>query len=237
MDKTNIEKMFDEKMDLIMSYLKSDIRHSLSAIPRPFIIEITGSPHSGKTSTIIELDKFLRRHGFRVFHLQESGEAIRNIDRSAPVYNIRTGLYTLTNLLDHAHTHSYDVIIYDRGIFDAYCWMTHWAEKNKKQKNELEIAKKFFLMNLWANMIDRVYFMICSPEQAKKREFNMSISKSEKLDTKNVEMVKLYRNAYDQLSKKFSQIKLIDTTNRKSKEVTEKIALDILDLMSRKTNS
>lgn len=216
-----------------MAYLRPEFRYN-SAIPRPFIFEFNGSPHSGKTTTIAELDKFLRRHGFKVLRPQESGEAIRHIDRTTPVYNIRTGLYTLTNLIDNIHNHNYDVIIYDRGIFDAYCWMSYWAEKGKIAKNQLDTIQNFLISNLWTNEIDRVYFMICNPQKAQKREFNTSLSKKERLDTKNTKVVKLYQNTYNRLSKKFPQVKLIDTTKISKKKVAETIALDILNLMERK---
>lgn len=229
----SVDAKYTKKKGRIMAYLRRpEFRHN-TAVPHPFIFEFNGSPHSGKTTTIIEIDKFLRRHGFRVLRLQESGEAIRHIDRTAPVYNIRTGLYTLTHLLDHIHAHNYDVIIYERGIFDAYCWMQYRAKMGQITKKQLGVIQNFLLMDFWANEIDLAYFMICAPEQARKREFGASISK--RLNTKNVEIVKLYRNAYRRLSKKFPQLKIVDTTNLGKKEVAEIIALDILDTMERKT--
>ncbi|OGN10610.1 MAG: hypothetical protein A3J46_05375 [Candidatus Yanofskybacteria bacterium RIFCSPHIGHO2_02_FULL_41_11] len=228
----SVDTKFKEKRGRIMAYLRSDFRHD-STIPRPFVFEFNGPPHSGKTTTIIELDKFLRRQGFRVLRPQESGEAIRHIDRSVPVYNIRTGLYTLTHLLDHVHDHSYDVIIYDRGIFDAYCWMSYWEEKGKITKKQMDIVQNFFFLDLWLKEIDRAYFMVCDSQKARKRELDTSLSK--KLDTKNIETVKLYRKTYDNLSKTFPQLKLIDTSNLNKKEVAEKIALDLLGVMEHKS--
>ena len=227
----SIDKKYKEKRDQIMAYLGSDFRHN-PTIPHPFIIEFNGSPHSGKTSTITEIDKLLRRHGFRVLRLQESGEAIRHIERKTPIYNIRTGLHSLINILDHGHGYNYDVIIFERGIFDAYNWMTYWAEKNKKHRQELETAKKFFLTSFWSNMVDRIYFMVCSPTKARKREFEVSLS--DNINTSNVDMVKFYRQSFKKLSQKFLQIKLIDTTNLNRKEVAEKIALDVLKMMEEK---
>jgi len=229
----DIEKKTKEKKRSIFAYLKSKVRYDLSAIPRPFIIEITGSPHAGKTTAINEIDKFLRRQGFRVLRPQEGGEAIRHIERKTPIYNIRTGLYALTQILDHGHGHNYDVVIFERGIFDAYCWMMYWAEKEKSNRHKLEVAKKFFLLNFWSNTIDRAYFMVCDPDKAMERELHTSLS--QKLERDNLKMVKLYHKAYDRLSVNFPQIKLIDTTNLKEKEVIESITLDILDIMSSKT--
>src|SRR3989344_1035355 len=108
----NKEKIFEKKAQEILKYLKYNIRYG-DFIPRPFFLEFTGSPSSGKTTTITELDKFLRRQGFRVWRPQEGAEVIRHIERTTPIYNIRTGLYALSILLDESFAHKYDVIISD----------------------------------------------------------------------------------------------------------------------------
>ena len=125
----NLENVFEAKAQNILKYLKSDIRYDLHHIPRPFFVEFTGSPSSGKTTTIKKFDEFLRREGFRVYRPQEGAEVIRHIDRVTPVYNIRTALYALNILLDLAHGHLYDVVAFDRAIFDAYGWMKYWLDK------------------------------------------------------------------------------------------------------------
>lgn len=148
------ENLFEEKAKKILEYLKSDLRYDEQFLPRPFFLEFTGSPSSGKTTTITELDKFLRRHGFRVLRPQEGAEVIRHIPRTTPLYNIRTGLYALNKLIDESYGHLYDVIIFDRCVFDAYCWMMYWEEKNKLTKEEKELAQSFFLSRFWMEKID-----------------------------------------------------------------------------------
>lgn len=229
----SVDKKYQNKIRQIMAYLKSEVRYGTSIVPRPFIIEFNGSPHSGKTSAITEIDKLLRRHGFRVLRLQESGEAIRHIERKTPIYNIRTGLYSLINIIDHSHSHNYDIVILERGIFDAYSWMTYWGEKDKKYRLEIETVKKFLLSDFWLNTVDRAYFLVCRPAKARERERDMSLSKN--LNTSNVDMVKFYQKSFKKLWRKFSQLKLIDTSDLTKKEVAEKIALDILKVMERKT--
>src|SRR3989338_11250236 len=113
------ENVFEEKAQKIRAYLKTDVRHDNSFLPRPFFFELTGTPGAGKTTNIKESYNFLRLMDFRVLIPQEGAEVIQHITRKTPAYNIRTGLYALTQLMDYAAGHLYDVVIFDRCIFDA----------------------------------------------------------------------------------------------------------------------
>src|SRR3989338_10083226 len=115
--------MSEYKLARTLSYIDIETRRNHNVLPRPFFIEITGTPSAGKTTTIKELDKFFRRMGFRVLCPQEGAEVIRHIERTTPLYNIRTGLYALQILIDLSHGHQYDIVIFDRCIFYSFCWM------------------------------------------------------------------------------------------------------------------
>ena len=231
------ENLFEEKARVILQYLKSPDRYEEGFLPRPFFIEETGSPSSGKTTTITELDKFLRRMGFRVLRPQEGAEVIRHIPRTTPLYNIRTGLYALTKLIDDSYGHQYDVVLFDRCIFDAYCWMMYWSEKNKISEEEKQLIQSFFISRFWTDKIDVAYFMICDPEVAMERELRIALSR--KLgETTNPEtirtLVNRYRAAYQILSPQFPQLRLIDTTFMDEQEMVEIVAKETLQILEKK---
>lgn len=233
----NRENAFEQQAQKILTYLKSNIRYNESFLPRPFFLEFTGSPASGKTTTITELDKFLRRQGFRVWRPQEGAEVIRHIERTTPLYNIRTGIYALTLLIDNSVGHLYDVVIFDRCIFDAYCWMEYWQEKGKLSWVEKKLIQHCFLFRLWRDKIDAAYFMVCEPEEALKRELRIALS--QKLgETTNPATIKTlverYRAAYETLSPKNRQLHLVDTTNINEQMMVEIIAREILDIFEKK---
>lgn len=231
------ENVFEKQAQKILAYLKSNIRYDESFLPRPFFLEFTGSPSSGKTTTITELDKFLRRHGFRVLRPQEGAEVIRHIPRTTPLYNIRTGLYALSKLIDEGYGHLYDVVIFDRCIFDVYCWMMYWEEKLKLNQEEKVLIQQFFLSRFWTDKIDAAYFMICDPKEALKRELRIALS--QKLgETTNPEtiktLVKRYKSAYEVLSPEYKQLRLMDTTRIGEQVMIETIAREILKIFERK---
>jgi len=231
------EKLFEEKAQRLLAYLKSTLRYDRQAIPRPFFVEITGSPSAGKTTMITELDKFFRRMGFRVLRPQEGAEVIRHITRDTPIYNVRTGLYSLSLLLDLSWGHQYDLVIFDRAIFDSYVWMMYWEEKNKLSAEEKNTIQEFFLNRLWTNEIDAAYFVVCDPQEAMRRELRIALS--QKLgETSNPETIKRlverYNVAYTKLSSVHSNLFLLDTTLLNEQEMVSKIADHVLSTLEAK---
>lgn len=229
---------FEKTAQRILRYLKSDSqRYDEGFLPRPFFIEFTGSPSSGKTTTITELDKFLRRQGFRVLRPQEGAEVIRHISRKTPLYNIRTGLYALSLLIDIAAGHSYDIVIFDRCVFDVYCWMMYWQEKNLLSDEETCLVQKFFLSRFWMDKIDVAYFMICDPEIAMERELRIGLSQTPG-ETTNPEslrvLAKRFRTAYRELSPLFPQLTLLDTSQVNETEMVQGITSQILRTLEHK---
>ncbi len=236
----NQENLFEQRAQAILRYLKSDVRYGEHFLPRPFFIELTGSPSAGKTTTITELDKFFRRQGFRVLRPQEGAEVIRHIERTTPLYNIRTGLYALQLLIDFSHGHQYDVVIFDRCIFDVYSWMMYWEEKGKLSAEEKRLFQTFFLSKFWVKNIDAAYFFVCDENAAMKRELRIALS--EKLgETTNPATVKTlvarYRKAFENLSPSYPQLHLIDTTHLDERAMIEQIATQTLDIFEQKINA
>ncbi|MBI5732746.1 AAA family ATPase [Candidatus Jorgensenbacteria bacterium] len=234
------EKKFEEQAQRILKYLKNEIRYDTKIIPRPFFIEFTGSPSAGKTTTITELYKFLRRQGFRVLRPQEGAEVIQHISRKTPVYNVRTGIYALTMLLDESQGHLYDIVLFDRGIFDAYAWIMYWREKNMISEKEERLFQSFFLSRLWSDYIDAAFIMVCDAKIAMERELKIALSHKlgETTNPQNIEiLLNRYRTAYRKLKKTHNQVNLIDTSNLTEQDMVSIVAKKTLAILERKTKS
>jgi len=199
---------------------------------RPYFIEITGSPSSGKTTIIQILDPFFRRQGFRVYTPQEGAEVIRHIPRTNHLYNVRTGLYALTTLIDASVNNNYDLVIFDRCLYDALTWINYWSAKNDLTITETKTLEGFFSFYTWLNWLDAIFFVVADPEEAAKRDREASLTDKfgtttnpENLKKLMELFTKVYRwcrkNNYD--NKNGETIFLINTTGMDRKEMAKDI--------------
>lgn len=236
-EKTERTERLEMMADQIHNFLRTDLRYGDHFFPSPFMIEFTGSPDSGKTTCITELDKFLRRHDFRVLRPQEGAEVIRHVPRSTPEYNLRTGLYALEKVIDYSYGHAYDIVIFDRCIFDTYGWMMYWDAKGLLKTGERERFQNFFLSSFWADRIIAAYVMICDTDEAIRR--GQRIALSDKLgETSNPEtitkLVERYRVMSHELAPRFPQIKLINTTEMDEAKMVEHVAMATMETLLQK---
>lgn len=235
-DKVDAE-LTEETTEKLQSFLKRDIRYGEVFFPRPFFIEFFGSPGSGKTTTITEIDKFLRLHGFRVWRPQEGAEVIRHVERITPLYNIRTALYALTILIDQSHGHLYDVVIFDRCLYDAYCWMLYWQEKGLLTETETLIFQSFFTSRFWIDKIDIAYLMTCDAKEVMEREHRISMSNKQGQTTNPETIRKLIsrcKRTYDILSPEHPELRIFDTTNMPEIEMVQTVTNDLLHTLLQK---
>lgn len=237
-DKKNTEQIFEEKAKNILGYLKTQLRYGNGFLPRPFMIEFTGPPSSGKTTTIKELYDFLRPLGFVVWRPQEGAENIQDIPRTVPEYNVATGLYSLEKLIHESFGHKYDIILFDRAIYDAYCWMEYWAKKDKLTPEQKTVWQSFFTSEQFVGKLDLAYFIICDPEVALKRELRIAVSRRPRETTNPASIgqkVVIWKKAYEVNAKKYPNVRLVDTTDMDEQEMVNYFTNDILTVLEEKS--
>jgi len=235
-DKDRLQLMVEQ----LHGYLRTDLRYGDKFLPAPFMIEFTGSPDSGKTTCIKELDKLLHRSDFRVFIPQEGAEVIRHIGRDTPEYNIRTGLYALNMLMDFTHGHMYDIVIFDRSIFDAYTWMIYWEGKGLLSPQERETIQNFFLSRFWTDRLITSYIVLCEADEAVRRgqriaaSENLGASSNPESIRKSVER---HQQMFAELSPRYPQLHLVDTTHMDEKTMVEHIATTTMEALLAKARA
>jgi thymidylate kinase len=203
---------------------------------RPFFIELTGSPSAGKTTIIQILDPFFRRMGYNVYIPQEGAEVVREIKRNTHLYNVATGIYALNKLIHASVNPNYDLVIFDRCIYDAWTWMNYWHQKNEFPAYKRDDLQNFFLFETWQKMIDAVFFVVTTPEEAVKRDLEVSLT--EKFgETTNPESIKKLVNLFHETYLAFKNRKgvyLLDTTDMDRKKMSEFILKKALNAMEKR---
>lgn len=206
----------------------------------PIVIEFSGSPKAGKTSSINSLELFLKRNGFKVKVIQERASVCPVTDKQSPMFNVWTACMSLAGMIGTIEdmSNSVDVLILDRGIFDALCWFEWLYSCNKMESQLKQSVESFLLQKEFVKSIDIVFAFRTTPEKSIEREYaNLLTDKPGSI--MNVRVLQTYLDAikktFDEKQSKFQKVFIIDTTERDQnevgKDVTEKTLNRLRDVL------
>lgn len=203
---------------------------------RPIVIEFSGSPKAGKTSCINSLKQFLKRNGFEVEVIQERASVCPVYDKHSPMFNIWTACTSISGLLGILENKkiSCDVVILDRGIFDALCWFEWLSKQDKMDESSRKVIDDFLLMNEFVNKIDIVFSFCVNPDISIKREYANLLT--DELGTiMNEKVLSEYLLAIDETIQKKSQyfnaVKRIDTSIGNQDEISKEVTSATLEIL------
>ncbi len=191
---------------------------------RTIVIEFSGSPKSGKTSCINSLAIFLKRNGFTVHVVEERASVCPVSDKHSPMFNIWTSCMSLANMIGtlEDEKNTIDVLILDRGIFDALCWFQWLSDTGRMDENLKKSAESFLLQKRFVQNINLVFALEATPDVSIKREFaNLLTTKTGTI--MNSAVLDEYRNAihetYEKHKGKFHRVELLDTSSKEMDQV------------------
>lgn len=237
-----IEKEERAKLIIELQTLAERVRElkELHRQRHPIVIEFSGSPKAGKTSCINSLELFLKRNGFSVKVIQERASVCPVNDKQSPMFNIWTACMSLAGMVGTLEDKKskVDVLILDRGIFDALCWFEWLAKSGKMEKQLKESVESFLLRKEFVQAVDIVFAFCTTPEKSIEREYaNLLTDKPGSI--MNVNVLQTYRTSIEKtIAKKgnrFRKVFEIDTTEKNQdqvgKEVTEKTLNTLKDVL------
>lgn len=229
----NVEQTIKELESLANKVL--DLKNKV--IPRrPIVIEFCGSPKSGKTSCINSLDLFFRRNKFRTRVLSERASICPVRNKYDPYFNLWTVTSAIAELSEVLSNHSkeYDVVIMDRGIFDALCWFNWLLNKKHIDEHNFKSLECFLTMSRWRSVVDLVYIFTAEPKTSLKREFaNLLTRKMGSIMHPDIlasykETLETARQRYSQM---FKRIEYVNTSEPSLNEVNYKVTNSILNIL------
>jgi thymidylate kinase len=133
---------------------------------RPWLVEFAGTPRAGKTTVIRSLSTWLTRAGWDVHLVDEQAECCPVPSKDNPHFNIWTTCSTICRIVEARYS-SADIVLIDRGIFDALCWLEWYHQRGlpPAEPAVYESVSKFAI-----DLIDLVVVMIVDPAQALRRD-------------------------------------------------------------------
>ncbi len=214
---------------------------------KPVVIEFAGSPKAGKTTTLSTLQTFLKRCGFKVEVVIERASICPIRDKKHANFNIWTACMTLAQILErtqHQHRSEPDpdapeILILDRGLFDAIVWLVMMEHLAKIQKQELENVERFLLMPDWRKRIFGVVVMTASPKDSMEREKGDLPVEGAEGSIMNEQWLAKFRETILSVSKRLERqfrIFHVDTSDKETRgnraKTAEKVAGIMLDIIS-----
>jgi predicted NUDIX family phosphoesterase/predicted ATPase len=214
---------------------------------RPVVIEFAGSPKAGKTTTLSTVQAFLKRCGFKVEVVIERASVCPIRDKKHANFNIWTACTTLAQILEKTqhqhqrepHPDAPEILILDRGLFDAIVWLAMMEHLAKIQKKESEIVELFLLMPDWRKRIFGVIVMTASPVDSMAREKGDLPVEGVEGSIMNEKWLAKFRQTILSVCKRLDRQFRIFHVNTSEKETSgdraktaEKVAGIVLDLIS-----
>lgn len=227
------KKIIKELQELAESVFDLKLEHRQK---RPIVIEFSGSPKAGKTSCINSLELFLKRNGFTVKVIQERASVCPVTDKQSPMFNIWTSCMSLAGLIGTLEdkSNSVDVLILDRGIFDALCWFEWLESASKMEEKQKLITENFLLMEELVKSIDIVFAFCVEPEVSIEREYaNLLTDKIGTIMNKTIlgEYLDAIHRTIEKKKNYFHSVFDIDTSNKSQDEVGKEVTTKTLETL------
>jgi len=201
---------------------------------KPVIFEFAGVPKAGKTSTLNALQAFLKRCGFRVEIIIERASICPVRDKTHSNFNVWTACTTLAQILEKTQNppriDDPDILILDRGLFDALCWLRLMERLERIRPEECQVIESFLRLADWRKRISAVFVMTASPEDALQREKGLLPVEHKEGSIMNekvlAQMLNTTRETSKSLKKEFRIFEIDTSAERKGgvKQIAEAVA-------------
>lgn len=209
---------------------------------KPYVIEFTGTPRTGKTTLIKNIEDFFKKCNFSVTVLEEFTTSDRYKKEIKPrlkneyenIVNMEIPKYVLEDL-NTAINKKPDVILIDRSLLDRMIWVERLYNKEGISKENYDNYIKEYIPII-RNKINIIIGTYTDSLTALKRDYkaNLSLEKRRFLSKKNVDEYNSALVNVNKISKNNNiNFNMYDTTAKSEREVSFEIIDAILSDMRR----
>lgn len=240
-------KIFDDKIEdynklVKFHYRKQEIYKMTKVLNnnKPYVIEFTGTPRTGKTTLINNLYDFFKKGGFNIIVLEEFTTSKRYKqeiypklkDKYKKVVNTEIPKYVLKELEETIDKEP-DIIIIDRSLFDRMIWVDRLYKKNGMLIEEYNNYIKEYVPII-KQKIDIIISTYTDSLTSLKRDYNanLSLEKRTFLNEQNINEYNYSLLKMKKLSEKEKiNLHIFDTTEKSEREVSFEVVDTILSNM------
>lgn len=194
---------------------------------RPFVVEITGTPKAGKTSTIRRLEGVLAAAGWDVQVVPEAAETCPIRMKGHLLFNTWTTCTALRELVAAVDSRR-QLVILDRGLFDARIWLELQRRRGQVTDEEARVFSSFVMLDRWNAFEDLVLVLRATPSTAMDRERLASPGSTRKGSLMNEQALGELNEAVESLLVGDGAPTVIDTDAIDQETLVELLAREIL---------
>lgn len=213
---------------------------SLVSLPKPFVIEFSGTPRTGKTTAINNLYDFFKKGGFDVSLIEEfTTSKIYKEKFKSEFGQMTSGEWYIVIIeevyrqLQSAVDSGKEIILIDRSINDRQIWNYRGFLRGDMMKEQYFSTRDKFL-TISKDLIDFLVITHADPLISLKRDYLSSLA-LEPRSFLNVNNIGEYNNSLNALQELFSESvdskTLLDTSNMSMNEVSIEVSSQILTAM------
>ncbi len=210
------------------------IRPLIAEKRRPLFLEFSGTPKSGKTTTLSAVHQFLKRNGVTVKTFQERASVAPLLDKGTAAFNTWVTGATLNGMIEALEDEKLDVMILDRGLFDGLVW-TDWQEKTHRlSSSEADTFRRFILTPRWRDLVDAIFVMHCGPQKSLEREHAKQITLRSGSIMNRTTLRQLrshYLEAVQRYKSEFKTLHVLDSTRGSEMRLIANVAQFVLRVL------
>ena len=227
---------------LTIHYKKQEIYKMIKVLSnhKPYVIEFTGTPRTGKTTLMNNLYDFFKKGGFKITTMEEFTTSKRYKEIIYPrlkseykkIVNVEIPKYVLKDLNNEIEK-NIDIIIIDRSLLDRLIWIDRLYNKADMSLLEYEDYKKEYIP-LIKEKINIIIGTYTDSLTSLKRDYktNLSLEKRTFLNEENINEYNKALLNIKKISKEESiNLYIFDTTNKTEREVSFEVINEILNNM------
>ena len=209
-------------------------------IGKPFMIEFSGTPRTGKTSTINSLYDYFKKIGLKTSVVEEftTSDQYKKVVKpqldklSLEEKNVAIIDYAYNELIK-ANAEDNDVVLLDRSINDRMVWNN--IRRNKKEMSQKvfdELREKYGIAA--KSLVDYLVLTYADPITAIRRDYNNSLSLAPR-SFLNVENISDFNHSVEEMKEFFKEysnnVHIIDTTDITTRDTALDVATSVVPLI------
>lgn len=157
--------------EALLEHARTLLRKLRVSARRAVVLELTGTPKAGKTSTLNMLEGFFKAAGFRVSVLRERAAECPLLMKGHFFFNAWTTATMLAEVLESVESDA-DLLFLDRGFLDALIWLDLQHMRSQVSREERDVFTRFVVLERWRSLVDHTILMKVDPHTALAREFS-----------------------------------------------------------------